>query len=680
MQVALIDNKIGISAGWLMQVCGLKKNTYNSLVRRRHLTVISRGGGKNQPAIIQWGNMPEQYRMIVLQHGDPETMIQRNALEKYLKADKTAKEYFSEYLIADGRYLHPDVQNEYCANAAVLNAVGGLLNHTRSLVKACGNTMQEHWESLAKHVQNVDRGDYPHDLPAHPRSLMNKFKKYKKERYRSLIHSNYCNQHTRKVDDKLERLILSLYCRGNKPYGSWVWEDYMSFLTGDIDIINTDSGEMYDRSVFVDKHGAPLVISAATVYNYINNPLNRAIVDSMRMSYHKFGSNIRPHYHRTYGKYSLSKISLDDRDLPRKMHDGNRVKAYYAYDVTSGCLIGAAYSRKKDSNLFIDCLRDMFRFIEHKGFGMPLEAEVENHLVREFEDDLMRAGLVFPFVRWCAPTNSQEKHAEQFNRQKKYGFEKRYQDGIGRHYLKDKSNQTEGERVYDEINDRYIMREKTYDYDRLVADDLVTVMAYNNGLHRDQKKFKGKTRMQVLTENLNPELVQYNKPLLARYIGDKEDTTIRRSMYCRVQYADYMLPKAEVLAQLAPNDYKVQAYYLRNESGSVGEVFLYQNDNYLCTATRIEKFTTAQAEWSEHDDLAATEQAKYVTHFDKTMKDGRASKIARIAAFQSEFFDNALEQKVEIVEHNPYGMDYDDLEELISNYTTNVRERAFELV
>ena len=107
------------------------------------------------------------------------------------------------------------------------------------------------------------------------------------------------------------------------------------------------------------------------------------------------------------------------------MHDGNRVKAYYAYDVCSGALTGAAYSRKKDTDLYIGCLRDMFRFLDRRSLGLPLEMEVENHLVNQFEDDLMRAGNLFPFVRWCAPTNSQEKHAEQFNRAKKYGYEKR---------------------------------------------------------------------------------------------------------------------------------------------------------------------------------------------------------------------------------------------------------------
>jgi len=679
MHVALIDNKVGIAAGWLMRVCGLKKNTYSSLVSRGHLTVIGRGGGKQRPAIVQWCNMPEQLRSIVLQHGNPETALKRNVLEQYLRDDRVAREYFMGYLIEDGRNLPEETQRKYYANAVVLSAVGQALQHRRSLVKALDNKTEDYWRSLAEHVQDLNRVDYPHDLPQDSRRLMGRYKRYREEGCQSLIHPNFCNQSARRVDKELERLLLSLYCQGNKPYGTWVHEDYMRFLAGVIDIVNTDTGELYDRAVFVDKSGAPLTISEATVRNYINNPMNRAIVDSVRMGYHKFGSLVRPHYHRTYGKYSLSKVSLDDRDLPRRMHDGNRVKAYYAYDVMSGCLIGAAYSRKKDSELFIECLRDMLRFLERNGLGMPLEAEVENHLVRQFEGDLMQAGIVFPFVRWCAPTNSQEKHAEQFNRQKKYGFEKRYQDGIGRFYLRDRSNQTDGERVYDEKTDKYIIKEKTYDYERLIADDMSSIEAYNNGLHRDQKRFPGKTRMDVLRENLNPDLVRYDKPLLANYIGEKEDTTIRRSMYCRVKYGDYMLPSADVLRKLAPGNYNVQACYLPPLPGeSIDEVYLYQNNIYLCAVKRIVKFTTARAEWTDKDTEAQTEQAKFVAHFDKEIKDGCENMIAGVEVVDAKVFREALGKKAETVEH--VDVEEDDLDELIRDVTFGVRERAFECV
>lgn len=70
------------------------------------------------------------------------------------------------------------------------------------------------------------------------------------------------------------------------------------------------------------------------------------------MSQWDFNNAYRPYHLRSIGEFSLSKVSLDDRDLPRPMKDGNRVKAYYAYDVVSGAVVGYAYNRYKTTELF----------------------------------------------------------------------------------------------------------------------------------------------------------------------------------------------------------------------------------------------------------------------------------------------------------------------------------------
>lgn len=71
------------------------------------------------------------------------------------------------------------------------------------------------------------------------------------------------------------------------------------------------------------------------------------------------------------------------------------MKAYYAYDVASGCIVGYAYNRLKTADLFLDCVRNMFQTIERNGWYMPAQVEVEHHLVNNFADGLMKAGVVF---------------------------------------------------------------------------------------------------------------------------------------------------------------------------------------------------------------------------------------------------------------------------------------------
>lgn len=116
----------------------------------------------------------------------------------------------------------------------------------------------------------------------------------------------------------------------------------------------------------------------------------------MREKYHDtlwdFNNEYRPYHLRKHGVYGLSKVPLDDLDLPRPMSNGQRVKAYYAYDVLSSTVVGMVYNRLKTHDLFLDCMRNTFQMLDRNGFYMPAELEMEHHLVKDFADGLMKAG------------------------------------------------------------------------------------------------------------------------------------------------------------------------------------------------------------------------------------------------------------------------------------------------
>ena len=674
MVVFNYNGSLALEAKWLWENDVISCENYKVCVRRNKITILRRSA-PGCHAIINYESLPHNIKNKVdtklEELGElpstttKETEKPKTLLESKIKDDQKAKDYFSKEL-PDGRTLPPATQTEYYNNAIILNAMNEALCERKGFRNSLNNPGSNRgvFASICAEVFALDKKIHNNTLPGSLRNLRDKYNDYMESGYRSLIHSNYFNNNSRKVTTDIERLLLSLCVASNNPYAKWVWEQYLEFVGGRIDIADTKTGELFKREDFCDEKGAPIIISESTVWNYLNNPKNKAIIESVRLGYHDFNALIRPHYHRGIPRYSLSKVSLDDRELPRKMDDGKRVKAYYAYDVCSGVLIGASYSKKKDTELFINCLRDMFRTLDRMNLGLPLEMEVENHLVRQFENDMLQAGNLFPFVRWCEPTNSQEKHAEQFNRQKKYGYEKRYQDGIGRFYLKLAANKIKGERVYSEDTDKYEIKTKTYSYEQLIADDLATIKAYNEGLHRDQKKYPGKTRMQVFMERLNPDLVKINRPLLLRYIGECTKTSIQRNQYIQVQYADYQLSSPTVLRRLKPNNYEVQAYWLRNEQGKITETHIYQDDEFLCTANRIEEFTTATAEWTDSDDIAMSNQAKYITQFDRTIKENREL-LANTLILQKTDFE-AIKPQIagevgEIVEAVEVGFNLDKL-------------------
>lgn len=613
---------------------GLSYELYKSDRKRGYLKTMNRASFNNS-VLIEFDSLRDMRKEVIkAQYGDPREKLQVNTFAAQVQPDGQAFTFYSNYFLPDGRKLPEENIREYVANASILNAVSRILKSRMAMRKALGggSGKRELFENIAQSVQAISRDMWSHTLPANSRRLKEKLKQYQEDGYPALIHRNFCNQSARKVTASIERLILSLYCLPNKPYVVSVHDLYLQFLSGSIEVFDIETGEIFDRNDFYNEDGTPIIISEATVWNYLNDPKNRIILDKVRTGGLEFQQTHRPHHHRTGPQFSLSKISLDDRDLPRKMHDGNRVKAYYAYDVASGCVIGAAYSKYKDKELFIGCIRDMFRFIDVNGLGMPLEVEVEHHLVNRFKDDLMKAGVVFPFVRWCIPGNSQEKYAEVLNRVKKYGYEKKYQDGIGRFYAKLEANRPKIDKVWDESGMK--VKEQVYTFEELVADDRQIIDQYNNDLHPNQKKYRGLTRLGVLLKTQNPNLANIDRPLVARYIGDHTQTSVKRSQSVTVQYCEYVLPSPEVMKSLLPNNYTVDAYYIPTPEGAIEQVYLYQDGNYIATCNKLVSYNTATAEQTEKDREAFLEQSKYVAQFDAMAKSGKKN-LAKVAIIEN---------------------------------------------
>jgi len=622
-----IEEKLAIETKWLIENNIFSKRSYENYKGLGKIKILQTGGN-GRKALIEYASIPDQYKKKVeAKIGDPRKKDKYSHFRSFLKPDRDAITFFSNYKLQDGRFLPTETAKEYCTNVMFLNAIIDTYNSTISFRRSSGGSKQGVWLTLTEIVADL-KDEFKHTLPGNELRLRDRLNRYRDEGYTSLIHRNFGNNNSRKVNEQLEKLILSIYVMNNKPYANMVQSIYLEFLAGKFDIVDISTGEVFHKFDFYNDKDQPITISEATVWNYINDPKNKAIVDSMRNDAHSYNNMHRPHMHRHKPEFGLSKISLDDRDLPRKMFDGKRVKAYYAYDVASEALIGTAYSKSKDRNLFIDCLRNMFRFLDRNQLGFPLEVEVEHHLVNTFKGDLMQAGVMFPFVRFCNPGNSQEKHAEHFIRSKKLGVEKRNHEGIGRFYSKLEANRPKLQKEWNE--DGLQVVEKRYDYNELVADDIKDIEIYNSALHSNQKKYPNMSRLDVLKLHMNKLATPFNKAMVARYVGDVTETSIIRNQYLFVKQGKYILPSADVLSSLKPNNYTVKAYYLPNDDGTIPEVFIYQNDEYLAQCSQIGTFNTSQAEQTDQDRLNYTEQSKYISHFDKLIKDGRKHKTTKV--------------------------------------------------
>lgn len=601
---------------------------YKKLAARKEINVVRQGKGLGSYALIEIATMPLRFQeRIKLKYGDMKEDVIRNWLGSHYHIDAKARDFYTRFRFDNGDTLPPEHIQEYTVNASVIEAVMRAMEDATFMRKAM-KAGPVNWGELAGAVSYY-QAEFGHTLPVSSNRFKKRVNDFKANGYESLISRKFMNQNRRKVTYDIERLLLSIDAQPEQPFNTTVWEQYNLFVQGELELYDPETGEVLNPADFTDKDGNPLVLSPATVANYLNNPKNKALRGKLHMSQWDFNNAYRPYHLRSIGEYSLSKVSLDDRDLPRPMKDGNRVKAYYAYDVVSGAVVGYAYNRYKTTELFLDCMRNMFQTLDRNGMYIPAELEVEHHLVSDFADGLMQAGTVFPLIRWCNPGNSREKRAEHKNREKKYGVEKRTQVGIGRWYAKLEANRPKEEKVYDEKNNTY--KVKTYSYEELVADDIRAIETFNAQPHPNQKRYPGMSRWDVLCAHQNPNLAPWDKAVLYRFIGQHTETTIRQNTYCTVMYNQYGLPSPEIIEKLEPRNYKVDAYYLPDADGTINEVYIYQNGRYIATCKPVARYNENTAEQTEYDKAAYTEQSKYVAQFDKMMKDGKIKRVGILA-------------------------------------------------
>lgn len=603
----------------------MSASNYKQMAHRGKLHVVRKAHGLGNCALVAVDSLPEKYKAEVRKlypEGNRTRLIAW--VQKNYERDTAAYSFFFNSKENTGVELPQEKVLEYTINASVLNCCIRLYDRAAMCQKMFGN--RYNWDEMTAVIDTL-RDLYHHTLPASTMRFRKKVAEYKREGYICLVSGKFGNQSARKVDFKTERLILGIAILPNKPFNTSVAEMYNQFVCGELDVWDPETGEMFNPDDFTDKNGEPMALSETTINNYLNSPKNRVLIDNAQMSFTTFMHEVMPHVHRHAPEFSFSKISFDDRDLPRKLKDSKqRPKAYYAYDVTSQCVVGYAYNRNKNTDLVVDCFRSLFMLIEREGWGCPAQVEVENHLMSQWRDSFLKAGVMFPFVRFCAPQNSQEKYAEQMNGAKKKSVEHRNHLGIGRFYAKDRHYRTESKKVFDELNDTYEDQEY-YTWEQLIAEDLRDIEQFNQTLHPNQKKYKGMTRWQVLVENMNPTLRPLDRAICARYVGEHVSTSIRRNSYCRVQGKDWWLSEVEVIEKLAPNDFKVEAYYLTNEQGEATDVWIYQNDMMVDKLQDVGTFNTADAEQTDEDRAIFTEQQKKIAHFGKYVRDNAISRV-----------------------------------------------------
>jgi hypothetical protein len=595
-----------------MEAGGFGINTYSSYCKRGHLEVVKKAC-LGSPALVKVSSIPQKIKeAVILKFGKPEEAPKYTGFKSAIGVDPAAVQFFTNHPLV-GNKLYDAKINTYIASANVLAAIHTSFTKTRDAWAKSGKRNKFSWVNMAEAVKSVyDINNLPHDLPKNERKLQEAYKLYVEVGFESLISARFGNQYALKVDERIELLLMCAYTMKNKPSTLSTHNLITLFLSGRQEIANPKTGELLNPADYT-KNGQPITISDTTVWNWINKHDNRAVVDKKRMGGHRYNGVHRLHNHRHAPQFSLSKISLDDRELSRPYINSEgrtaRVVQYLAYDVASGAIVGFAHSKKKDAALFEATLRNMFTMLDKFNLGLPMEFEMEQHIASQYFQKIRNLGTI---VSECAPGNSQQKRAEHFNRILKYCIERPLHGAqVGRFYAKHEFYQFDR----DLVNNEFV--EKTYTYDRLVADALHAIRMYNNMPH---PKHPNLSRWDVLLQNQNPDCPPISWQLIARNLGEVTQTSLQRNHKLQVQYAQYALPAPELLRKLKPNNNKVDAYYLRNADGTIPQLYIYQGDTFITTANRIDTYNEALAERTPADWKAFGDQNKRRAAFDGFVK------------------------------------------------------------
>lgn len=626
---------------------GLTYNQFRLDSQRDFLNIFRRGINGN--TLIDVRSIKRQDRLDALEAAYGKIQKAETNSVFYVERDQGAVEFFTSFLKEDGSKLEDDQILKYINRASIFEGVKRGLEVQRAARARSGKRllMGKFWKQACQWYGD-QLNEFPADEIKNARSFERAFKAYIKEGYQSILHKNLGNDSARLVSARMENLFLAIYRIYHKPFVTDVHRIYMEFVSGTKELFDKETGEIFKPEDFRYK-GRAIEVSEATIWNYLKNVLNNTSIYDDRNGNFDYVNKRRPKHKRKVGQYSLSKITMDDVAISRKS-DKEWVYKYIAVDVVSGYIFRPPYIVGKPTiDTVIECFRYMFCELIELGLPMPGELEVENHLMR----DIPWLNELFPFVRFCS--SATEKRAEHTNRQFKYGVSKRNGHTRGRWYA---SNEAYRSVRYKVDGD---MVEPVYPVGSIISDDLNDIEEYNNELHPLQKTYPGMTRKEVLLQQYNPNLKPIDQAYLYKFIGNETSTSIYNNDYCPLQYEQFTLKNFEDLKRLKPNNYKVTAFWLPEEDGSIKNAYLYQDGKYIgevINSTQY-KYNENKIEQTEEDRANMLYQDKRNAKFDKLIRDRKKEiyKVGWMDAQDAQLLDDVEVEVLEGVQPKGYEED-----------------------
>lgn len=573
---------------------------YRSLKRRIDLDdkkgygieVIQKGLGQNNRLLINYDTLPGRCKQQI-----PDPRIPDHILESFYKTDMKAVRYYNDYQYPDGSYLLPETIEELVINASVLTALVQLESARKTERLTKGGSIRGVVTTLYSDAHSFNawllkNKNAEHTLNTSIKRFKQQYSDFKNQSYYGIIRDpeGKSKRNALKRTDKTNQLLRNLFAgRKHKPSLTEVAGEYEAFLAGYIEIINKETGELYDPKDYN-------AISTRTITAFLSTWDSKIGTDAKRS-----GSNRQPLINKYLPSHKFemptlagSMISIDDRQPPFHYdQNGSRMWWYLGFDLASQAIVAWAYGKSK-KELILNFYKNMVDNHNKWNCRLPAEVECESSLNSSYTDSFLQDGAMFEHVTMFR-NNARSKRVERFFRELRYSpeFEKSRAGWIGRPFAKDEANQ-EGP------NQKVIIP-----YDVLVKQCLQDIAIWNN----TPKKGLKISRFDYYLQNQNPNLASTNYKSFIKELGTSRRTSCKAGIVTLNSQSWLLGDKGSIytgeklinlLKQVERKN--IQVYFLDSKK-SVIKAFVYDinDDRYICELLPQPVYNKAKIEKTEAD-------------------------------------------------------------------------------
>lgn len=607
-------------------------------------------GGNGRQMLISFDSLPKETQEAI---GDPRKL--QHILEQFYKTDANAVEYYTNFQYPDGSYLPPNTVEQYITNASMLKALLHLQKARTNERISKGGSTRGITKTLIEDAISFNeilkkKNGVTHNIPTSTR-FIKKLNAFAERGEVSLIKDaeGKRKKNALKLTDDTVALLNAMFTsQKHKPNATQVADQYNAFLSGYVDVVNTDTGEIYDPKGFKE-------LSTASITNYLSTWDSEIGTHAIRNgNRQQLMQKFKPYHSLKQAEFAGSLISIDDRQPPFEYEKGKRMWFYNAIDTGSEAFTCWVWGKTKEG-IIVDFYRQLVRNYHEWGLNMPDGLECESSLNSSFKDTFLKQGAMFQNVRIEA-NNARGKRIEAYFKPLRYQLEKEREGWLARPFAKSEANQLSN------------VAKKIIPYKKLTNECLIDIMTWNNMEH---STIKGKTRWEVFLDTQNQKVKPTNYKAILPHLGHHTESSCNAGIM-KLQYGEWLLgDNGEIytgtnLIRLmkAVESQNIDIYWMDDNQGNVFKALVYINGRYICEALPKPTYPRAKIERTPADELARDLMTRYVNTIDGYML-SQKNAIDKVSVIDNR--SKTLNNKFQIAGLGNYKKQNEPVEELPDN-------------